>query len=98
MTYPASCPAGTTAGGPLLLYLQGAGRTGPATDAAGYSLAKNDEYSAFIQDTWRVNSKLTLNYGVRWDAQMMPETIDPRTTAYGAFLSNPRFISPSSSR
>ncbi len=36
--FPAACPAGsTTDGGPLLLYLQGAGRTGLATDAAGAS-------------------------------------------------------------
>ena len=36
---------------------------------------------------------LTLNYGLRWDAQLMPETVDPRTTAYGAFLNDPAFPS-----
>ncbi len=25
---------------------------------------------------------ITLNYGLRWDAQTMPETVDPATTAY----------------
>ena len=29
-----------------------------------------DEYSAFIQDSWRVTPKLTLNGGVRWDVQL----------------------------
>ena len=49
--YPAACPAGTTTdGGPLLLYLQGAGRTGLATDAAGASDITNDEFSLFAQD------------------------------------------------
>ena len=31
-------------------YLQGAGRTGPATDAAGASTITNDEFSLFVQD------------------------------------------------
>jgi hypothetical protein len=34
-----------------------------------------------------------LNYGLRWDAQIMPETIDPTLTAYSQFLGNPAFPS-----
>jgi hypothetical protein len=94
VTLPASCPAGTTTtGGPLFLYLQGAGRTGLATDAAGASTISNDEYSLFVQDQWQVIPNLTLHYGVRWDAQRMPETVDPSTTAFAAFLTDPRFPS-----
>ena len=93
VTAPTPCPAGTTASGPLLLYLQGAGLTGPATDAAGASDITNEEFSLFIQDKWRITPSLTLNYGLRWDAQLMPETVDPRTTAYGAFLDDPGFPS-----
>lgn len=29
-----------------------------------------DEYSAYIQDSWRVTPTLTLNAGVRWDVQL----------------------------
>jgi hypothetical protein len=29
-----------------------------------------DEYSAFLQDSWRISSTLTVNAGVRWDVQM----------------------------
>jgi hypothetical protein len=94
VTAPAACPAGTTAtGGPLLFYLQGAGRTGPATDAAGASTISNEEFSLFVQDKWHVRPNITLNYGLRWDAQVMPETVDPATTAYGAFLNDPSFPS-----
>ncbi len=94
VTYPTACPAGsTTDGGPLLLYLQGAGRTGPATDAAGASVISNDEFSFFAQDSWQVRPNVTVNYGLRWDSQRMPETVDPRTTAYGAFLDDPTFPS-----
>lgn len=30
---------------------------------------KLDSYSAFVQDSWRLNPTLTLNAGVRWDVQ-----------------------------
>ncbi len=94
VTLPAACPAGTTTtGGPLLFYLQGAGRTGLATDAAGASTVDNEELSLFVQDQWQVLSNLTVHYGLRWDAQVMPETVDPQTTAFGRFLSDPTFPS-----
>ena len=94
VTAPTPCPAGTTpTAGPLLFYLQGAGRTGPATDAAGASNITNDELSLFVQDQWQVRSNVTLQYGIRWDAQLMPDTVDPQTTAYGRFLSDPAFPS-----
>jgi len=94
VTLPAACPAGTTAtGGPLLLYLQGAGRTGLATDAAGASVVSNNEFSLFAQDQWQATHSLSVQYGLRWDAQKMPETVDPQTTAFAAFLSNPLFPS-----
>ena len=94
VTAPATCPAGTTpTGGPLLFYLQGADRAGVATDAAGASTITNNEFSLFVQDQWQATSDLSLNYGLRWDVQLFPETIDPRTTAYGAYLNDPRFPS-----
>ena len=94
VTAPAPCPAGSVpTGGPLLFYLQGAGRTGLATDAAGASTVANEELSLFVQDQWQPRSNVTVHYGVRWDAQLMPATADPKTTAYGRFLTNPAFPS-----
>ena len=94
VTLPASCPAGTRpTGGPLLFYLQGAGRTSLATDAAGASTVTNDEFSLFVQDQWQMRPNVSLQYGLRWDAQRMPETVDPQTTAFASFLSNPLFPS-----
>jgi hypothetical protein len=94
VTAPTPCPAGSSAtGGPLLVYLQGAGRTGPATDATGASRISNDEFSLFAQDQWQIRRNLTLNYGLRWDAQLMPETADPLTTGFAPVLDDPAFPS-----
>ena len=94
VTYPASCPAGsTTTGGPLLFYLQSSSPDGIARDAAGQSDIKNDELSLFIQDRWQAGNGLTVDYGFRWDAQLMPSTVDPKTTAYAKFIGDPRFPS-----
>jgi hypothetical protein len=63
------------------------------TDAAGASDINNEEFSAFIQDKWQATPKLTVSYGIRWDAQYMPETVDPKTTAYAPLLNDARFPS-----
>jgi hypothetical protein len=89
-----TCPAGSSVGGPMLLFLQGAGRTGPATDAAGASNIKNEDYGLFVQDKWQIKPYFTLNYGLRWEAEIFPKpTVAPSATAYGQFLSDPRFPS-----
>jgi hypothetical protein len=94
VTAPASCPAGsTTTGGPLLLYLQSSSPDGIARDEAGASDISNEEYALFVQDKWQIGPGVTLNYGLRWDAQLMPETVDPKTTAFAPFLNDPRFPS-----
>jgi outer membrane receptor for ferrienterochelin and colicin len=94
VTYPTPCPSGSsTTGGPLLFYLQSSDNQGVAADAAGASDINNEEFSAFAQDTWQATPKLTVNYGVRWDGQFMPETVDPQTTAYASLIGDPGFPS-----
>lgn len=85
---------GTPGATPLLLYLQGAGPTGPATDAAGASKIKNEDYALFAQDKWQITPNFTLSYGLRWEAQIFPDpTVDPADTAYGILLGEPGFTS-----
>lgn len=89
-----SCPAGTTrTGGPLLLYLQDA-PTGNSDIPPGASDIKNEDLAVFIQDKWQVRPNFTLNYGLRWEAQIFPDPVTPPAeTAYGRFLNDPRFPS-----
>ena len=90
------CPAGTTNNGsPLLLFLQDAGtRAGQTVQQAGYSNIANHEPAVYAQDTWQVLPGLTLNYGLRWEAQFFPDpVIAPANTAYGQYLTDPAFPS-----
>ena len=94
VTAPATCPTGTTTtGGPLLFYLQSSSPDGVARDEAGASDINNEELSLFIQDKWQAGHGVTVDYGFRWDAQLMPETVDPTTTAFAFLLNDPRFPS-----
>ena len=94
VTSPAPCPAGTTlTGTPLLLYLQETGSGYPGVDPPGYSLLVNEDLALFAQDQWQVRSNVTINYGLRWDAQLMADTVDPATTAYASLVNNPAFLS-----
>ena len=95
VTAPTACPVGTTTtGGPLLLYLQGAGRDGVASDAAGASNITNEDLAVFVQDKWQIFPNFTLSYGLRWEGQVFPDpAAPPADTAYGILLSNPAFPS-----
>jgi hypothetical protein len=96
VTLPATCPVGTTTtGGPLLFFLQdGIPGNVQGVPPPGASDIKNDDYAAFIQDKWQVRSNLTLNIGLRWEAQIFPDPIvPPAQTAYGQLLNDPRFPS-----
>ena len=76
-----------------MFYLQASSPDGVARDAAGASDINNEELALFVQDKWQAGHGLTIDYGLRWDAQLMPETVDPKTTAFAFLLNDARFPS-----
>lgn len=89
-----SCPAGTTIAGPLLLFLQQAGVGGLSVEEAGTQDIPQIEPSLFIQDKWQPNSRLSVQYGIRWEAQIQPEPITPPSEVfYAGFIGRPGFPS-----
>jgi hypothetical protein len=89
------CAGGAAGSSPLLLYLQDAPtQAGQTVQQAGYSNIANQEPAIFVQDTWQVTPRLTLNYGLRWEAQFFPDpVIAPSKTLYGQYLSTSTFPS-----
>lgn len=56
----------------------------PAPYNYGQNLYEN-QYRAYVQDTWKVKQNLTVNFGLGWNAQ---------TGYYGVGLSFPQYLSP----
>jgi len=71
------CPAGTTVTGPVLLFLQQAGVGGLTAEEAGTQSIVQDEPAVFIQDKWQPLPNLTIQAGLRWEAQIQPDPITP---------------------
>jgi outer membrane receptor for ferrienterochelin and colicin len=88
-----SCPAGTTITGPLQLYLQFAPvQAGQTVQDAGTQTITQNEFAVYLQDTWTPNNNVTLNYGVRWEAQVQPNPITPANQVfYAPFIGTANF-------
>jgi len=92
---PATCNGVAYTGGPLLFYLQDGTPSGiSGVPPPGASTIDNEDIAFFLQDKWQILPNFTLNVGLRWEAQLLADIIiPPSQTAYGMFLSDPRFPS-----
>src|SRR5207244_5789242 len=78
-----SCPGGTIIG-PVLLYLQQAGVNGLSVEASGTQAIVQNELALFLQDTWKPSPRRTIDYGIRWEAQIEPDPITPASSVFFA--------------
>ncbi|MCZ6756456.1 MAG: hypothetical protein O7E49_14200, partial [Gemmatimonadetes bacterium] len=72
---------------PLALYLQFAGVGGLSAEEAGTQALKQQEIALFFQDSWRPKSNLTVDYGLRWEAQIQPNVLTaPSDVFFSPFI------------
>jgi len=75
---PTVVPGATTSGNAVASLLLGYGSGGSAPHPAPIAEGHRD-YAMYVEDSWRVSKRLTLDYGVRWEIQ------GPTTDRYNRF-------------
>jgi outer membrane receptor protein involved in Fe transport len=79
----------TTAGGnPFASFLLG-WVDGVRIDAIRLIGQQRPYYSGYFQDDWRINPKLMLNLGVRWDTTLPPRALNDQFSDFSPTLPNP---------
>jgi outer membrane receptor for ferrienterochelin and colicin len=79
-----ACPAGQSITGPVVLYLQQAGVPPLSVEESGTQTITQNDLALFLQDSWKPRPNVTLNYGVRWEAQVEPGLITPKADLFYA--------------
>ena len=79
---------GSTIGFPYASFLLGAVNSASISNFSDPRWKKN-AYGVYIQDTWRITRKLTLDYGLRWDYQQGATEEHYRESMFGPTIANP---------
>jgi len=78
---------GNTIGLPYASYLLGLvdNASVPPTQDPDY---RKTSLGLYLQDTWKITRRLTLDYGIRWDRQTAPEEVFHRASMFGPSIPN----------
>jgi hypothetical protein len=79
---------GSTIGFPYASFLLGLADTGSVNAIQDPQLRKK-AWALYVQDTWKITRKLTLDYGLRWDLESEGHEIHYRTSMFGPSIPNP---------
>ncbi|HKD04348.1 MAG TPA: TonB-dependent receptor [Bryobacteraceae bacterium] len=79
---------GGSIGFPYASFLLGAADSGSVHPVSDPQVRKW-AWSMYVQDTWKITRKITLDYGVRWDYQTGWHEIHDRSSSFAAGVPNP---------
>ena len=79
---------GASIGLPYASFLLGLASSASINGSAAPESRKNS-WGLYVQDTWRITRKLTLDYGLRWDYQPAPREMNNRDGMFGPTIPNP---------
>ena len=89
MPYLQSATVGTgSIGFPYASFLLGNADSASVNAVQDPQLRKK-AWGLYIQDTWKITRKLTLDYGLRWDLEGQGHEIHYRTSMFGPTIPNP---------
>ena len=81
-------PGGTTIGHPFASMLLGLFNSGSVGNVSAPQYRKSS-WATYLQDTWKITRRLTLDYGVRWDLQKPERELWGRTSGFSQSVVNP---------
>ena len=79
---------GNAIGFPYASFLLGAANSGSVSNFQDGQWRKHN-FGFYVQDTWRINRKLTLDYGMRWDYQTAYKELYSRNSEFAPLNPNP---------
>ena len=86
--YGGVLPGGTTTGNAFASFLLGYYNSASVGNTTAPQYRKSG-WALFLQDTWKINRKLTLDYGIRWDLQKPMRELNARTSGFNRAIVNP---------
>ncbi len=85
---PTAATDSTTTGNAIASMLLGVGASGTTPNNARLALQEK-YYSFYVQDTWRIGRRLTLDYGIRYDLQLPATERYNRLNNFARDIPNP---------